>query len=1067
MTNKIFSMVDGKRIGIAPNLSTRLHRVDSVSILSRQSLLPILLLCLTLGVGQMWGADVEAYIFEESGGTSTSGWTFTNGTTTNSINQNGYWLLDAGNTKDYIITSAYDLSSYKTATVYADFRNYGNASNQSNLKVEISYDGGSTWGQTATSGATTSTYSTYSVALNQTLTNNVMIRLSNSRGGNTYKGVRVQNFKLKVTYAPVNHTVNWYVNGSLARTQTALQGTTLTEIPAPTASSCDGKKSFVGWTETSDYASETTAPTDLLTSTTGMTMPNADKNYYAVFANVSGGVVTVTPSCTNKTSTGYESIIWTAESTDGDTYTGHIKVYSTSSNPFQVNNGQTPTFYNDDPFSGAITKIKIIKASGTDRSWTPRLSASTKQNSSSASKGTDLTAKSVGTSGATWDIAASNDYRYLYLGLAGGATYISSIEITYGGTTNYATSCCTPLGSINGSINVTGVNEGSATASWTWNGATTGISKNVLKVYKSDNSLFKTIDNISGSATSQSISGLDLCNDYYVTLTTVAKSGYCDGTEQGKSKDFSVPGWGVFYDRGDETEGSLLSHVTKVTGDAQACLADDYVATFTANTGYKLPDDIVVYIAGGEATEGNENDYTWNQNTGTLTIFKTKIVEEVDVRIIGECVDPVIGTQSESASYQQGATPAALSVSATLASGTLTYLWKVSTDGGTVWGNASGTNNEATYAAANISTANTGTTKYKCIVGNQEGGCSVESSVITIEVTAPSKCLTPTFSVDANTYYADQSVELSCNTAGVTIYYTTNNTTPTTSSSVYSSAISVTQTTTIKAIAMKDGLLPSDMAEATYTIKCVTPTIVLAAGNYTGVQTTTITKGYGTKIYYTTDGSIPSNTNGTEYTEAVSIDEPMTLKAIVWKDGCTNSEVASAAYTLKCTTPTFNNGTGTYTGAQSITLSGTAGADIYYTLDGSAPSKTHGTKYTAAISVSTNQTVKALAVKEGWGDSEIASATYTIQYNVYWWVNGADWNDKGGSTLVTYGQTATAPTTAPTKANGCGDKFVGWTKTQNYESDDTAPTDMFTETSAAITGETNFYAVFADYGEDE
>ena len=409
-------------------------------------LVPLMLL--TLSVGQMWG--VEEYIFEESGGGSVDGWTFTNGTTTNDINQGSYWLLDAGSTKDYIITSAYDLSTYESATVYATIKSYGSGNTYPPLKIEISYNGGTTWAQSYTTSNVTSSNANYNVALNSTLTNNVKIRLSNN--GNSGRGIRVTNFKLKVTYTPVNHTVNWYVNGSLARTQTALQGATLTEIPSPTSSNCDGKKSFVGWTETSDYTSETTAPTDLLTSTTGMTMPNSDKNYYAVFANVSGGVVTVTPSCTNKTSTGYESIIWTAESTDGDTYTGHIKVYSTSSNPFQVNNGQTPTFYNDDPFSGAITKIKIIKASGTDRSWTPRLSASTKQNSSSASKGTDLTAKSVGTSGATWDIAASNDYRYLYLGLAGGATYISSIEITYGGTTNYATSCCTPLGSINGSF---------------------------------------------------------------------------------------------------------------------------------------------------------------------------------------------------------------------------------------------------------------------------------------------------------------------------------------------------------------------------------------------------------------------------------------------------------------------------------------------------------------------------------------------------------------------------------------------------------------------------------------
>ena len=103
------------------------------------------------------------------------------------------------------------------------------------------------------------------------------------------------------------------------------------------------------------------------------------------------------------------------------------------------------------------------------------------------------------------------------------------------------------------------------------------------------------------------------------------------------------------------------------------------------------------------------------------------------------CIEPTINTQPASANYAVGATPTALSVSATLSSGTLTYLWKVSTNGGSTWSNASGTNNTATYAAANISTASAGTTKYKCIVTNSSGSCSTESDVATITVYATHK----------------------------------------------------------------------------------------------------------------------------------------------------------------------------------------------------------------------------------------------------------------------------------------------------------------------------------------
>jgi hypothetical protein len=85
-----------------------------------------------------------------------------------------------------------------------------------------------------------------------------------------------------------------------------------------------------------------------------------------------------------------------------------------------------------------------------------------------------------------------------------------------------------------------------------------------------------------------------------------------------------------------------------------------------------------------------------------------------------------------------------------------------------------------------------------------------------------------------------------------------------------------------------------------------------------------------------------------------------------------------AVYGLIAATPTFTPAPGTYTSAQSVTLSDTTpGASYYYTTNGTTPT-TSSTPYTGAIPVSSSTTIEAIAVASGYGPSAVASGTYTI-----------------------------------------------------------------------------------------
>ena len=124
-----------------------------------------------------------------------------------------------------------------------------------------------------------------------------------------------------------------------------------------------------------------------------------------------------------------------------------------------------------------------------------------------------------------------------------------------------------------------------------------------------------------------------------------------------------------------------------------------------------------------------------------------------------------------------------------------------------------------------------------------------------------SSVATPTFSVPSDIYYESQSVEISCETSGATIYYTTDGTEPTSSSTLYEGAISISETTTLKAIAIKDGE-SSNVASATYTIKLPLSTIPAIFEEATSTETNVnvtfgnwVVSGVSGKNAYVTDNN--------------------------------------------------------------------------------------------------------------------------------------------------------------------------------------------------------------------
>ena len=161
-----------------------------------------------------------------------------------------------------------------------------------------------------------------------------------------------------------------------------------------------------------------------------------------------------------------------------------------------------------------------------------------------------------------------------------------------------------------------------------------------------------------------------------------------------------------------------------------------------------------------------------------------------------------------------------------------------------------------------------------------------------------------------------------------------------------------------------------------------TPVFTPKPGTYTTVKLVTISDATsGAAIYYTTNGTAPT-IHSTRYTKALTVSASVTLKAIAVATGHTASATATGAYTIHLPAtiaPTFTPPGGTYKGKQTVKLaSKTSGAAIYYTTNGTTPT-TASKRYAGPITVSTKETIEAIAIAPGHAKSTVVKASYTIQ----------------------------------------------------------------------------------------
>ena len=142
-------------------------------------------------------------------------------------------------------------------------------------------------------------------------------------------------------------------------------------------------------------------------------------------------------------------------------------------------------------------------------------------------------------------------------------------------------------------------------------------------------------------------------------------------------------------------------------------------------------------------------------------------------------------------------------------------------------------------------------------------------------------------------------VYLGTATVGAEIRYTIDGSYPTAASTLFVAAFRVTETTTVKAVAILNGVM-SPITTKTFTKQnsgttAVVPPTINGTTPFQSSTQVTITAEEGAEIFYTTDGTTPDD-NSTKYTESFQLTNTTTVKAVAKLQGSL-SAVTSKVFT--------------------------------------------------------------------------------------------------------------------------------------------------------------------------
>lgn len=183
----------------------------------------------------------------------------------------------------------------------------------------------------------------------------------------------------------------------------------------------------------------------------------------------------------------------------------------------------------------------------------------------------------------------------------------------------------------------------------------------------------------------------------------------------------------------------------------------------------------------------------------------------------------------------------------------------------------------------------------------------IKSIEITYTPSSSSSVAAPTFSADSKSFSDKFDLTLSAGSDAAKIMYTTDGTAPSYKNGVgelYEAPISITHSTTVKAIAVSSKDEESAVVTNEYKLELPAPTISEATKIFTVPFTVSLsTEATAAEaILYTLDGTAPSwENNATEiYTEPIPISATTTLKAVSYATNGTTYEyspIATATYT--------------------------------------------------------------------------------------------------------------------------------------------------------------------------